>query len=95
MFSSPHAGNKTLSCGHLRHDSSPNRRRTAWKTDGIQLSRFNVGDTYDIPPSLAIYLIANRHRGGQRNRLDRGYGEQGRDKIRESLVARKRAEKKR
>jgi hypothetical protein len=34
-------------------------RGTAWETDGIQLSRFNVGDTYDIPPSLAIYLIAS------------------------------------
>ena len=32
-------------------------RRTAWNTDGIQLQRFNVGDTYDLPQSVGIYLI--------------------------------------
>jgi hypothetical protein len=32
-------------------------RQKAWDTDGTQLSRFNVGDTYDIPDSLAIYAI--------------------------------------
>ena len=75
-------------------------RRTAWETDGIQLSRFNVGDTYDIPPSLAIYLIAS-------GRATASEGADAivsiadienralRDKIRESLVARKRGEKKR
>jgi hypothetical protein len=33
-------------------------RQTAWDTDGTRLSRFNVGDTYDIPDSLAIYAVA-------------------------------------
>ena len=75
-------------------------RRTAWQTDGIQLSRFNVGDTYDSPPSLAIYLIAS----GRATAIEGAdaivsiadiENRALRDKIRESLVARKRAEKKR
>ena len=32
-------------------------RPIAWDTNGIQLTRFNVGDTHDIPESTAIYLI--------------------------------------
>jgi hypothetical protein len=75
-------------------------RRTAWETDGIQLSRFNVGDTYDIPPSLAIYLIASGRataiEGADEKESIEQIAIRGlRYKIRESLVARKRAEKKR
>ena len=32
-------------------------RPIAWDTNGIQLTRFNVGDTHDVPESLAVYLI--------------------------------------
>ena len=59
-----------------------------------------MGDTYDIPPSFAIYLIAS----GRATAIEGAdaivsiadiENRALRDKIRESLVARKRAEKKR
>jgi len=78
-------------------------RPIAWDTNGIQLTRFNVGDTHDIPESLAIYLILSGlvtalETDPETDRMVATVESENRalrDELRQSLDARKTAQKKR